>query len=88
MLVRAGGALGRDGSLRVTVGTDAENERFGDALAEVLASISAGCSTVAENPARLGSAARGLVQTRRDERLQPHLLLSRGYAYAYAWRFS
>src|SRR5690242_17148526 len=28
ILVRAGGALGRDGSLRVTVGTQAENERF------------------------------------------------------------
>ena len=28
VLVRAGGALGREGSLRVTVGTDAENARF------------------------------------------------------------
>ncbi len=37
VLVRAGAALGRDGSLRVTVGTAEENERFGDALAEVLA---------------------------------------------------
>ena len=37
VVVRAGGALGRDGSLRVTVGTDAENERFADALAQVLA---------------------------------------------------
>jgi len=36
VLVRAGGALGRDGSLRVTVGADAENEKFGDALAQVL----------------------------------------------------
>jgi histidinol-phosphate aminotransferase len=36
VLVRAGAALGRDRSLRVTVGTDAENERFGDALADVL----------------------------------------------------
>ena len=33
VLVRAGAALGRDRSLRVTVGTDAENERFADALA-------------------------------------------------------
>src|SRR5919197_2858107 len=33
ILVRAGGALGRDGSLRVTVGTQAENERFLEALA-------------------------------------------------------
>ena len=37
VVVRAGGALGRDGSLRVTVGTDAENERFAGALAQVLA---------------------------------------------------
>jgi histidinol-phosphate aminotransferase len=35
VLVRAGGALGRDGSLRVTVGTDAENERFLVAIAEL-----------------------------------------------------
>ncbi len=33
VLVRAGGALGRDGSLRVTVGTAAENDRFAEALA-------------------------------------------------------
>jgi histidinol-phosphate aminotransferase len=32
VLVRAGGALGRDGALRVTVGTQAENERFLEAL--------------------------------------------------------
>jgi histidinol-phosphate aminotransferase len=37
VLVRAGAALGREGSLRVTVGTDAENDRFADALATVLA---------------------------------------------------
>ncbi|HEY4824998.1 MAG TPA: histidinol-phosphate transaminase [Solirubrobacteraceae bacterium] len=36
VLVRAGAALGRDRSLRVTVGTDAENERFASALAAVL----------------------------------------------------
>jgi histidinol-phosphate aminotransferase len=36
VLVRAGAALGREHSLRVTVGTPAENERFGDALADVL----------------------------------------------------
>ena len=36
VLVRAGGALGRDGSLRVTVGTAEENERFLDALAKAL----------------------------------------------------
>jgi len=36
VLVRAGAALGRERSLRVTVGTAAENERFGDALAAVL----------------------------------------------------
>ncbi len=36
VLVRAGAALGRDRSLRVTLGTDAENERFADALAQVL----------------------------------------------------
>jgi histidinol-phosphate aminotransferase len=32
VLVRAGAALGRDGSLRVTIGTASENERFADAL--------------------------------------------------------
>jgi histidinol-phosphate aminotransferase len=32
VLVRAGGALGREGALRVTVGTQAENERFVEAL--------------------------------------------------------
>jgi histidinol-phosphate aminotransferase len=36
VLVRAGGALGRDGALRVTYGTTQENERFLGALAEVL----------------------------------------------------
>ncbi len=36
VIVRAGGALGREGRLRVTVGTDLENERFADALGEVL----------------------------------------------------
>jgi len=36
ILVRAGGALGREGSLRVTVGTQAENERFIEALAALL----------------------------------------------------
>jgi histidinol-phosphate aminotransferase len=36
VLVRAGAALGRDGSLRVTVGTDAENGRFLGALGELL----------------------------------------------------
>src|SRR6202012_2972554 len=36
VLVRAGAALGREGSLRVTVGTDAENERFLGALGELL----------------------------------------------------
>ncbi len=36
VLVRAGGALGREGSLRVTVGTDAENGRFLGALGELL----------------------------------------------------
>jgi histidinol-phosphate aminotransferase len=33
VLVRAGGSLGRAGCLRVTVGTDAENRRFLEALA-------------------------------------------------------
>jgi histidinol-phosphate aminotransferase len=37
VLVRAGASLGRDGALRVTVGTGVENRRFGDALAAVLA---------------------------------------------------
>jgi histidinol-phosphate aminotransferase len=36
VLVRAGGALGRDGALRVTVGTQPENERFLEALAALL----------------------------------------------------
>jgi histidinol-phosphate aminotransferase len=36
VLVRAGGALGRDGALRVTVGTQAENERFLETLAALL----------------------------------------------------
>jgi len=36
VLVRAGGALGRPGALRVTVGTQAENERFIEALGDLL----------------------------------------------------
>jgi len=36
VLVRAGGALGGPGFVRVTLGTDAENQRFLSALAEVL----------------------------------------------------
>ncbi len=36
VLVRAGASLGRERSLRVTVGTPSENERFVDALAHVL----------------------------------------------------
>ena len=36
MLVRAGASLGRAGALRVTVGTEAENERFLDALGALL----------------------------------------------------
>jgi histidinol-phosphate aminotransferase len=36
VLVRAGGALGREGSLRVTVGTDAENAKFLGAMGEIL----------------------------------------------------
>ena len=36
VLVRAGGALGREGALRVTVGTQAENERFLESLAALL----------------------------------------------------
>jgi histidinol-phosphate aminotransferase len=36
ILVRAGGALGREGSLRVTVGTQAENERFIEALSALI----------------------------------------------------
>jgi histidinol-phosphate aminotransferase len=36
VLVRAGGALGREGALRVTVGTQAENERFLETLGAVL----------------------------------------------------
>jgi histidinol-phosphate aminotransferase len=36
VLVRAGASLGRDGALRVTVGTQAENERFLEALRALL----------------------------------------------------
>jgi histidinol-phosphate aminotransferase len=36
VLVRAGASLGREGALRVTVGTAAENERFVGALGELL----------------------------------------------------
>ena len=36
VLVRAGGALGRAGSLRVTVGTEAENARFVAAMSELV----------------------------------------------------
>ncbi|HEV2980825.1 MAG TPA: histidinol-phosphate transaminase [Solirubrobacteraceae bacterium] len=36
VLVRAGSALGQEGALRVTYGTSEENERFLEALAEVL----------------------------------------------------
>ncbi len=36
VLVRAGTALGREGSLRVTVGTDAENRRFLRAISELV----------------------------------------------------
>jgi histidinol-phosphate aminotransferase len=36
VLVRAGTSLGREGALRVTVGTQAENERFLEALAALL----------------------------------------------------
>ena len=36
VLVRAGKALGREGALRVTYGTPSQNERFLDALAQVL----------------------------------------------------
>jgi len=37
VLVRAGTSLGREGALRVTIGTDTENARFVAALAELLA---------------------------------------------------
>jgi histidinol-phosphate aminotransferase len=39
IIVRAGGALGRPGRLRVTYGTTQENERFLDALAQVRAKV-------------------------------------------------
>jgi histidinol-phosphate aminotransferase len=41
VLVRAGASLGRKGSMRVTVGTAAENERFVEALGACLASPTA-----------------------------------------------
>ncbi len=37
VLVRAGKSLGREGAMRVTVGTDAENQKFVAALADILA---------------------------------------------------
>jgi histidinol-phosphate aminotransferase len=37
VLVRSGAALGREGALRVTVGTEAENERFVSALGSLIA---------------------------------------------------
>lgn len=40
VLVRAGAALGRERSLRVTIGTDAENRRFLGALGDLLSSAS------------------------------------------------
>jgi histidinol-phosphate aminotransferase len=36
VLVRAGAALGREGALRVTVGSDSENERFLAAIGELV----------------------------------------------------
>jgi hypothetical protein len=36
VLVRSGSALGRAGALRVTVGTEAENQKFLDQLGELL----------------------------------------------------
>ena len=36
VLVRAGASLGREGALRVTIGTEAENEKFAGALEELL----------------------------------------------------
>jgi histidinol-phosphate aminotransferase len=36
VLVRAGTSLGREGALRVTVGTQADNERFLEALGSLL----------------------------------------------------
>jgi histidinol-phosphate aminotransferase len=36
VLVRAGGALGREGSLRVTVGSESENDRFLAAIADLI----------------------------------------------------
>ena len=36
MLVRSGAALGREGALRVTVGTEAENARFLEQLGALL----------------------------------------------------
>ena len=36
MLVRSGSALGREGALRVTVGTEEENERFIEALGSLI----------------------------------------------------
>jgi histidinol-phosphate aminotransferase len=39
VLIRAGGSLGREGALRVTVGTEPENDRFLAALGELETAI-------------------------------------------------
>ena len=41
ILVRAGVSLGRAGALRVTVGTEADNERFLEALGALVSAASA-----------------------------------------------
>ena len=38
VLVRAGSALGREGALRVTVGSDPENAKFLAAMGQILGS--------------------------------------------------
>jgi histidinol-phosphate aminotransferase len=42
VIVRPTGGFGAPGAIRVTVGTEAENELFGEALGRVLASAASG----------------------------------------------
>ena len=77
VLVRAGTSLGRDGALRVTVGTAEENERFPGSPRAVRRRIALGDSrrrcVRRTKPAAMSSRSRTAVHLR---------------GYAYAWRFS
>ena len=96
VLVRAGNSLGRAGALRVTVGTDAENERFVAALGELLAGLglairrAAGRAPQPRVRTRLASRG-GLVQHRPTRMSDQRHISAPGWSYYarfYAWRFS